>query len=119
MTTYIDPIADYAHALRYEDLSADAIRHVKRCLIDTFGVALGAFDEEPCQIARALAQGDDWPAKSVRVVCPFTPGGSQIAIAPARNAKSAYEPVKAFIHVMHLADLPLVLIINPALPVAN
>ncbi len=56
MTTTIDPIADYAHALRYEDLSAGAIRHVKRCLIDTFGVALGAFDEEPCRIARKLAQ---------------------------------------------------------------
>ena len=56
MPTYIDPIADYANALRYTDLSANAIRHVKRCLIDTFGVALGAFDEEPCKIARALAQ---------------------------------------------------------------
>ncbi|MCE9639814.1 MAG: tripartite tricarboxylate transporter substrate binding protein, partial [Betaproteobacteria bacterium] len=46
-------------------------------------------------------------------------GGAQIAIAPALNAKLAYDPVKDFIHVMHLVDLPLVLIINPALPVAN
>ncbi|MFO1080960.1 MAG: tripartite tricarboxylate transporter substrate-binding protein [Reyranellaceae bacterium] len=29
----------------------------------------------------ALAQGDDWPTRPVRVVCPFTPGGSQDNIA--------------------------------------
>ncbi|MEO8442089.1 MAG: tripartite tricarboxylate transporter substrate binding protein [Betaproteobacteria bacterium] len=46
-------------------------------------------------------------------------GGAQIAIAPALNAKLAYDPVKDFIHVMHLVDLPLVLIVNPALPAAN
>ena len=36
---------------------------------------------------RALAQGDDWPNKSVRVVCPFTPGGSQDNIARRLSAK--------------------------------
>ncbi|MCX7361696.1 MAG: tripartite tricarboxylate transporter substrate-binding protein, partial [Alphaproteobacteria bacterium] len=36
---------------------------------------------------RALAQGDDWPSKSVRVVCPFTPGGSQDNIARRLSAK--------------------------------
>lgn len=36
---------------------------------------------------RALAQGDDWPAKSVRIVCPFTPGGSQDNIARRLSAK--------------------------------
>lgn len=29
----------------------------------------------------ALAQADDWPQRTVRVVCPFTPGGSQDNIA--------------------------------------
>ena len=69
--------------------------------------------------AQSTRNATTYPTKSIRLLVPFTPGGSQIAIAPARNAKSAYEPVKDFIHVMHLADLPLVLIINPALPVAN
>ena len=27
------------------------------------------------------AQGDDWPKNNVRIVCPFTPGGSQDNIA--------------------------------------
>lgn len=29
----------------------------------------------------AFAQGDDWPKSNVRIVCPFTPGGSQDNIA--------------------------------------
>ena len=37
--------------------------------------------------ARVHAQGDDWPARSVRVVCPFTPGGSQDNIARRLSAK--------------------------------
>ena len=46
-------------------------------------------------------------------------GGAQIAIAPSLNAKLAYDPLQDFIHVIHLVDLPLVLIVNPALPVTN
>ena len=36
---------------------------------------------------RAFAQGDDWPARTVRIVCPFTPGGSQDNIARRLGAK--------------------------------
>lgn len=36
---------------------------------------------------RAVAQGDDWPRSSVRIVCPFTPGGSQDNIARRLSAK--------------------------------
>lgn len=36
---------------------------------------------------RALAQGDDWPQRTVRIVCPFTPGGSQDNIARRLSAK--------------------------------
>ncbi len=35
----------------------------------------------------ALAQGEDWPTRSVRIVCPFTPGGSQDSIARRLGAK--------------------------------
>jgi 2-methylcitrate dehydratase len=48
-------IADYAHALRYSDLPADVVHHCKQIVVDTFGVALGAFDAEPCVIARDMA----------------------------------------------------------------
>src|SRR5262245_8893595 len=48
-------IADYAHGLRFEDLSPAAVHHCKRCIVDTLGVALGALEAEPSRIARDLA----------------------------------------------------------------
>ena len=36
---------------------------------------------------RAFAQGDDWPQCTVRIVCPFTPGGSQDNIARRLGVK--------------------------------
>lgn len=35
----------------------------------------------------AFAQGDDWPTRTVRIVCPFTPGGSQDNIARRLGVK--------------------------------
>jgi tripartite-type tricarboxylate transporter receptor subunit TctC len=35
----------------------------------------------------AFAQGDDWPQRTVRIVCPFTPGGSQDNIARRLGVK--------------------------------
>jgi len=35
----------------------------------------------------AFAQGDDWPQRTVRIVCPFTPGGSQDNIARRLGTK--------------------------------
>ncbi|WP_428546136.1 Bug family tripartite tricarboxylate transporter substrate binding protein [Reyranella sp.] len=35
----------------------------------------------------AFAQGDDWPTRNVRIVCPFTAGGSQDNIARRLGAK--------------------------------
>ena len=49
-------IADYAADLSYADLPAAVIHQCKRCVIDTLGCALGAFDAEPSRIARASAQ---------------------------------------------------------------
>ena len=118
----------------------------------------------------ALAQ--TWPAKPIKLLVPFTPGGSQdvigrlfaqkvgeslgqtivvdnkpgaggliatqevaraapdgytiylstgaqMAIEPALNLKVGYDPQKDFVHIIHLADTPLVLLAIPALPVAN
>jgi tripartite-type tricarboxylate transporter receptor subunit TctC len=36
---------------------------------------------------RAFAQGEDWPTRTVRIVCPFTPGGSQDSIARRLSTK--------------------------------
>src|SRR5438045_2292152 len=47
--------AEYACALRFEDLSRDTVHEVKRRLIDSIGCALGAWNEEPCRIAREVA----------------------------------------------------------------
>ncbi len=49
-------LARYATELRFEDLPAEVVHDAKLKLIDTLGCAIGAFDEEPCRIARALAR---------------------------------------------------------------
>ena len=48
-------LADYACALRFEDLSKDVVHEVKRRVIDSLGCALGAWNEKPCVIARKVA----------------------------------------------------------------
>jgi 2-methylcitrate dehydratase len=59
--TLAHQLADYACALRYEDLSKDVVHEVKRRVIDSLGCALGAWKEEPCAIARKVAS--DFSAK--------------------------------------------------------
>src|SRR5438552_7773882 len=54
-TTLAHRLADYACALRFEDLSPAVVHEVTRRVIDSFGCALGAWDEEPCAIARKVA----------------------------------------------------------------
>jgi 2-methylcitrate dehydratase len=53
--TLAHQLADYACALRFEDLSRDVVHEVKRRVIDSLGCALGAWKEEPCAIARKIA----------------------------------------------------------------
>src|SRR2546423_138774 len=48
-------LADYTCALRFEDLSKEVVHEVKRRVIDSLGCALGAWNEEPCAIARNVA----------------------------------------------------------------
>src|SRR6266705_3152932 len=54
-TTLAHQLADYACALRFEDLSKEVVHEVKRRVIDSLGCALGAWKEEPCAIARKVA----------------------------------------------------------------
>lgn len=55
MTTIAEQLADFAHRLRFEDLPKDVVHEAKRRVIDSIGCALGAFDFEPCRIARQVA----------------------------------------------------------------
>jgi 2-methylcitrate dehydratase len=59
--TLAHQLADYACALRFEDLSKDVVHEVERRVIDSLGCALGAWNEEPCAIARNVAS--DFSAK--------------------------------------------------------
>jgi tripartite-type tricarboxylate transporter receptor subunit TctC len=45
--------------------------------------------------------------------------GAQMSIAPALRSGVGYDPLKSFIHVIHLIDAPLVLIAYPAFPPAT
>lgn len=118
----------------------------------------------------AQGAGAAWPTKTIRLVVPFTPGGSQdvlarvlgqkvgdalgqrllvdnrpgaggliaaqessranpdgytlflssgaqIAIAPGLRPNLGYDPVRDFVHVIHLVDTPMLLIAHPGLPV--
>ncbi|MFN2541846.1 MAG: MmgE/PrpD family protein [Chthoniobacterales bacterium] len=53
--TLAHQLAQYACALHFEDLSREVVHEVKRRMIDSLGCALGAWDEEPCAIARSVA----------------------------------------------------------------
>ena len=123
-------------------------------------------------IVAAAAVAQPWPAKPIRLIVPFTPGGSQdvigrlfaqkagealgqqivvenkagaggqiatqevarsapdgytlllstgaqMAIEPSLRPNVGYAPLKDFVHVVHLADAPLVLLGVPSLPVSN
>ena len=48
-------LADYALALRYEDLDAATIEQAKSLIVDSFACAIAAFDEQAVKICRALA----------------------------------------------------------------
>src|SRR5258707_7350342 len=54
-TTLAHQLASYSSSFRFEDLSKDVVHEVKRRVIDSIGCALGAWNEEPCVIARKVA----------------------------------------------------------------
>jgi 2-methylcitrate dehydratase PrpD len=60
-TTLAHQLASYSSSFRFEDLSEEVVHEVKRRVIDSLGCALGAWNEEPCIIARNVAS--DFSAK--------------------------------------------------------
>src|SRR5258705_9678346 len=60
-TTLAHQLANYSSSFRFEDLSKEVVHEVKRRLVDSLGCALGAWNEEPCAIARKVAS--DFSAK--------------------------------------------------------
>src|SRR5689334_11607780 len=60
--TLAHQLAEYATSLNFEDLSRDVVHEVKRRVIDSLGCAIGAWNEEPCVIARKVAS--DFSAKA-------------------------------------------------------
>jgi 2-methylcitrate dehydratase len=61
-TTLAHRLAHFACSLNYEDLGRSVVHEVKRRLIDSLGCALGAWNEEPCRIAREVVS--DFSAKN-------------------------------------------------------
>ncbi len=45
--------------------------------------------------------------------------GAQMAIAPALHSKAGYDPLRSFVHIIHLTDTPLALVIHPGVAAAN
>ena len=68
-------LSRYTAELRYEDLTPATIHETKRKLIDTLGCAIGAFDDEPCRIARTIAHRavGTPPARVLGSLKPSTP----------------------------------------------
>ena len=55
MDPSIRDIADYTSTVQFSDLPPEVVHDCKRRVLDTLGCGLGAFNEEPCRIARKLA----------------------------------------------------------------
>jgi 2-methylcitrate dehydratase len=51
-----DRLARYCRSLRYSDLPETVVREVKRRVLDSLGCALGAWNAQPCRVARRMAQ---------------------------------------------------------------
>jgi 2-methylcitrate dehydratase len=55
MDRILQSVSDYGTALTYEKLSPGVVHQVRRLVIDSLGCAMGGYQEEPPQIARAHA----------------------------------------------------------------
>ena len=77
MTTdnHIAALSRYAAELQFADLPPEVVRETKRKLIDTIGCAIGAFEDEPCRLARAVARRarGEPPSRILGTLDPSTP----------------------------------------------
>src|SRR5213593_3369731 len=55
MKTLAEQLAEYAAGLKFEELPAPVVHEVKRRVMDSLSCALGAWEAEPCVIARRVA----------------------------------------------------------------
>lgn len=55
--TLAERLTEFALALKFEDLPAAVVHETKRRVIDSLGCALGAWQAEPCMLARRVASG--------------------------------------------------------------
>ena len=55
MDNTTETLARYVTSLRYDDLTAAAIREARRHILDTLGCAMGGYHSEPAAVARRLA----------------------------------------------------------------
>ncbi len=60
-------MAEWTHALKYEDLPDETVHEVKRRVIDSIATALGAYWSAPARIARAKAEAVNDPPPSATV----------------------------------------------------
>ena len=67
MTTIAERMAQWAHALQYEDLPERTVHEVKRRVIDSLATTLGAYHSAPARIARAKAMAVSDPPRSATV----------------------------------------------------
>jgi 2-methylcitrate dehydratase len=69
MDTVTRVIAEYACSLTFAELTDTTVHSAAQRLVDSLGCALGAYDCEPAQIGRRLAQGQEPGKYAGRVLC--------------------------------------------------
>src|ERR1043166_8688527 len=69
MDSITKAIAEFASSFAFSDLDARAVHAATQRLIDSLGCALGAYDCEPAQIGRRLAQNETAGKFAGRVLC--------------------------------------------------
>jgi len=69
MDRITEKIAEYAAAIKFEHLNAEAVHAAIQRLIDSLGCAVGAHDCEPAEIGRRLATGQTPGKYAGRALC--------------------------------------------------